>query len=197
MKVFTVPYLPDETYLEYVERVTSIPWVFYGENRNITIQGTSVTLGCDQPEGAGFEEAPVVITPQVSTVRNKTHAEVWEEIKQYRDFLQISGVKFGGYWFHNDVKSRGQWERMWNRCKDQGMSGSDPYLIDGEQVPWKTIPNSFVPLTAGLIYSVVEAMEVQEAKIFKAAELHRATMLALSDPTSYEYRTGWPEVYSS
>lgn len=195
MKAFNVPRLENETSAEYLARVSGIEWVF-NSTPGITLNGTTVLLDGEQPTPAVFSESIWVHPqPQPPTPEVKTFAQVWEEIKEHRDLLQVSGIKYAGYWFHNDVKSRGQWERMWNRCKDEGLAGSDPYVLNAEQVPWKTMTGVMVPVTAGLVFAVVAAMESQEGAIFKVAEVHNYTMRQLTDPSAYDYSTGWPEVY--
>lgn len=117
----------------------------------------------------------------------------WEQIKAHRDSLQVAGCKVGSDWFHNDVKSRTQWERMANRSA--GMADADPYLISGQPVPWKTMAGAFVVLTAGKIREVVDAFEVHEAAIFTKTEQHKAALAAkatVEDMVAYNWRTGWP-----
>lgn len=121
----------------------------------------------------------------------------WEQIKAKRDQLQEAGCPVAGYWFHNDVKSRTQWERMANRAA--GMADADPYLIGGVAVNWKTMTGDKVPLTAGLIRQVVEAFEVREATIFATAEHHNAALNALAtveEVAAYDHSVGWPQSYA-
>lgn len=120
----------------------------------------------------------------------------WEQIKAHRDALRFSGCPVGDKWFHNDVESRSQWERMVNRAAV--LADADLYLIAGQPTPWKTKDGSFVVLTAGKIREVVEAFEIREAIIFTKAEQHKAALAA--QPTveamiAYNWRTGWPAAY--
>lgn len=128
--------------------------------------------------------APLPMTPD----------QVWERIKAERDRRSEAGCLIAGYWFHNDLKSRTQWERMANRSV--ALADVDPYLVDGAQVAWKTMAGAFVPLTAGLIRQVVDAFEIQEVATFKAAEIHRATMAAAADPAAYDFSAGWPAIFA-
>lgn len=125
----------------------------------------------------------------------KARDATWILIKDERDRRSEAGCYVDGNWFHNDLKSRTQWERMANRAA--ALVDADPYLVDGEQVAWKTMSGAFIPLTAGLIRQVVDAFEVQEVVTFKAAEIHRAAVNAADDPASYDYLDGWPEVYQA
>lgn len=117
----------------------------------------------------------------------------WAAIKVERDHRSEAGCLVAGDWFHNDLKSRTQWERMANRS--MALADADLYLVDGAQVVWKTMSGSFVPLTAGLIRRVVEAFEVQEVATFKAAEIHKGAMEAAGDPAAYDFSVGWPPIF--
>lgn len=196
MKTFQVPALLNETYAEYVERVSSIAWVFSGAPHLRVPSIGTVELDGEQPVPGEYYEVTISYPPYVPpSVPVKTKTQIWEDIKSHRDVLQVSGLLYAGYWFHNDVKSRGQWERMSNRCNEQGLAATDPYIVDGEQVMWKTMSGVFTPVTAGLIRGVVEAMEIQEKRIFKQAEVHRALMNQYEHPETYDFHTGWPDVY--
>jgi len=133
----------------------------------------------------------VVLKPEATLL--ELRAQTWGEIKVERDRRSEAGCLVAGNWFHNDLKSRTQWERMANRATT--LEDADPYLVDGEQVAWKTMSGAFVPLTAGLIRQVVDAFEVQEVATFKAAETHRAKMDAAADPVAYDYSSGWPDIF--
>lgn len=122
-----------------------------------------------------------------------TADDLWVAIKAERDRRSEAGCLVAGHWFHNDLKSRTQWERMANRST--ALADADPYLVDGVQVAWKTMSGAFVPLTVGLIRQVVDAFEVQEVAMFKAAEIHRVAMEASADPASYNFSGSWPPVY--
>lgn len=67
MKTFLVPKEQGESPVDYLYRVAGIPWQFSSGNRNITVEGTAVTLDGEQPEGAGFEEVTVVTEPIILT----------------------------------------------------------------------------------------------------------------------------------
>lgn len=182
----------------------------------------SKTTGCFYPEGLGYSDVPddiidvpkedfaaamarqpgetldvaegrVVVVPKTAPTTGEIKAAKLKAIKAERDRRSEAGCQVAGHWFHNDIKSRSQWERMANRSAV--LADADPYLVDGEQVKWKTMSGSFVPLTAGLIRQVVDTFEIQEVATFKAAEIHRAAMTAAADPSGYDYSGGWPEIY--
>jgi len=120
---------------------------------------------------------------------------IWEKIKTYRDFIQEAGVQVGTEWFHNDIKSRSQWERMVNRS--YGTAVDTPYTIGGVQVNWKTMNNTLIPLTTAKILEVVAAMELQEAIIFNIAETKRVELEALTtvELSLYDITAGFPAQY--
>jgi len=103
---------------------------------------------------------------------------LWNKIKVHRDSLLESGVKIGDYWFHNDVKSRTQWERMISRSS--GTQDSTPYLISNVQVEWQVLGGFSVPLTTGKIKEVVNGMELNEAIIFNIARTKKSELESLS-----------------
>jgi len=146
-------------------------------------------------------EAPyLIVTPKpLDNVKDA----VWVRIQAHRDTLQEQGVQVQGYWFHNDVKSRSQWERMVNNVTKliaAGADAEDVYTIGGEPVYWKTMTGAYVQLTLSLVEAVVQAMELQEATIFKVAAMHESFMRALDNVeaiASYDWGTGWPPVYSA
>lgn len=131
--------------------------------------------------------------PVLTDPLKATSAQVWDAIKVVRDRRSEAGCSVTGHWFHNDLKSRSQWERMANRAA--ALTDADPYLVAGVQVAWKTMSSAFVLLTAGLIRQVVDAFEVQEVATFKAAEIHRVAMEASGDPSAYDFSAGWPAVF--
>jgi hypothetical protein len=132
---------------------------------------------------------------QIEALKNSKRIEKREAIKAHRDALQVAGCPVGTDWFHNDVKSRGQWERMVNRVDKEGLANDAPYTIAGQPVPWQTMAGDSVLLTAGKIRAVVAAMEVREAVLFAVAKQHIAAVNAVADPAAYIFTgpgKGWP-----
>ena len=141
------------------------------------------------------EAAPPSETDLQTLQMKEAQDRAWDRIQARRDALQVAGLPVSGQWFHNDVKSRSQWERMVNRAELLGLSDEAMYLIGGQPVPWKTMAKTYVVLTAGKIREVVLAMEQREALIFGVAEQHRIAMLQAPDPGSYDFSGGWPATY--
>ena len=132
------------------------------------------------------------VTASIAAQLASKKEAAWERIKHERDRRKFAGVKVGSDWFHCDLESRSQWERMANKAAKLGLAGTDPYTIGGQPVPWKTMTGTFVLLTAGKVFAVVDAIELQEAMVFGRAEQHRVAMEASDAPESYDISSGWP-----
>src|SRR5690554_2871756 len=104
--------------------------------------------------------------------------QLWAAIKAERDRRQSEGgFLVEGYWFHSDTKSRIQQMALKDSARDliaEGGSESDPLTIGGQQIQWKLMDGSFVPMTAGLAIRIVDAAKQQEAALFQVAEQHWA-----------------------
>ncbi len=55
---------------------------------------------------------------------------------------------------------------------------------------------TFVLMTGTLAYQIFIGAVLISSEIFAVAEQHRQSMLALPDPTGYDFSTGWPEEFS-
>lgn len=118
--------------------------------------------------------------PPVERVRESK----WQEIKRERDRRKEGGVKVDTKWFHSDTFSRTQW------------LGS---VLMGANLPatmWKTMDNTYVPLTPTLASQVFVALATTDITLHTVAEQKRAAMMALDDPTNYDTMAGWPETYT-
>lgn len=127
----------------------------------------------------------------------KTEEEVKHEaidkacgnIKAERDRRTSSGgykvvVNNEPKWFHSDQASRTQQLTLFQLGD----------LIP-EDLLWKTMDGSFVVMTKELAALVVMHATLSDQAIFTIAEQHKAVMLTLADPLSYDYSTGWPLIF--
>jgi hypothetical protein len=123
----------------------------------------------------------------------------WEEIKKERLRRTVDcAVTVHSKGFVTDPVSRSQFERLGNKADKviaAGGSPTDVLTTSLGPVMWKTVDNSFVPMTVQLIHDILTAIENQEALVFYRAEVHRATMWASADPANYDFSAGWPAVY--
>lgn len=113
--------------------------------------------------------------------------EMWTRIKQKRHDNLRGGVyvKSIGKWLHSDDESRAQYTFM------RTMSQLP------EKMVWKTMDNTFVPMTKALLDELSLQLLADEQADFANAERHRAAMLKADNPLDYDYSDGWTEIYQA
>ena len=113
--------------------------------------------------------------------------EVWTRIKQKRHDNLRGGVyvKSISKWLHSDDESRAQYTFM----------RTMPALP--EKMMWKTMDNTFVPMTKALLDELSLQLLADEQADFANAERHRAAMLKADNPLDYDYSGGWTANYAS
>ena len=113
--------------------------------------------------------------------------EMWTRIKQKRHDNLRGGVyvKSIGKWLHSDDESRAQYTFM----------RTMPALP--EKMVWKTMDNTFVPMTKALLDELSLQLLADEQADFANAERHRAAMLKAGTPLDYDYSGGWTANYTT
>ena len=113
--------------------------------------------------------------------------EMWTRIKQKRHDNLRGGVyvKSIGKWLHSDDESRAQYTFM----------RTMPALP--EKMAWKTMDNTFVPMTKTLLDELSLQLLADEQADFANAERHRAAMLKADNPLDYDYSGGWTANYAT
>lgn len=113
--------------------------------------------------------------------------EMWTRIKQKRHDNLRGGVyvKSIGKWLHSDDESRAQYTFM----------RTMPALP--EKMVWKTMDNTFVPMTKALLDELSLQLLADEQADFANAERHRAAMLKAGNPLDYDYSGGWTANYAT
>ena len=113
--------------------------------------------------------------------------EMWTRIKQKRHDNLRGGVyvKSIGKWLHSDDESRAQYTFM------RTMSQLP------EKMVWKTMDNTFVPMTKALLDELSLQLLADEQADFANAERHRAAMLKADNPLDYDYSGGWTANYAT
>lgn len=113
--------------------------------------------------------------------------EMWTRIKQKRHDNLRGGVyvKSIGEWLHSDDESRAQYTFM----------RTMPTLP--EKMVWKTMDNTFVPMTKELLDELSLQLLADEQADFANAERHRAAMLKADNPLDYDYSDGWTVNYAT
>lgn len=130
-----------------------------------------------------------------------TAAQVWEHIKAERDRrTEIGGFQCGGKWYHSDLHSKAQLLGNKDTARDQIAAGGvmtdalfDP--ITGHQIVWKTMDGTWQPLTCQLAFDIVKAGKGSEFAHYAAAEIHHAAMIASGESSSYDFSSGWPQIF--
>lgn len=129
-----------------------------------------------------------------------TTAQMWERIKGYREVQKSAGFAACGKWLHSDPESKLQHMGNKDTARDQLAAGgvTSDALLDpetGQQIVWKTMDGSWLPLTCQHAIDIVAAGKSAEFSRHKAAEVHKAQMLAAPDPAVYDFSGGWPAVF--
>lgn len=113
--------------------------------------------------------------------------EMWTRIKQKRHDNLRGGVyvKSISKWLHSDDESRAQYTFM----------RTMPALP--EKMVWKTMDNTFVPMTKAVLDELSLQLLADEQADFANAERHRAAMLKAGSPLDYDYSGGWTANYTT
>lgn len=107
----------------------------------------------------------------------------WREIQAERERRKYNGVRIGSNWFHTDDASR---------IQQIGL------VLMGAALPpiqWKTLGGAFVTMTPTLAQQIFQSVAAQDVALFAVAEQHKAAMLQLSNPSSYDFTSGWPPTF--
>lgn len=122
-----------------------------------------------------------------AALKQAQQEEIWARIKQKRHDNLRGGVyvKSIGKWLHSDDESRAQYTFM------RTMSQLP------EKMMWKTMDNTFVPMTKALLDELSLQLLADEQADFANAERHRAAMLKAGSPLDYDYSGGWTANYTT
>ena len=120
-------------------------------------------------------------------LKSAQQEEMWTRIKKKRHDNLRGGVyvKSIGKWLHSDDESRAQYTFM----------RTMPQLP--EKMVWKTMDNTFVPMTKALLDELSLQLLADEQADFANAERHRAAMLKADNPLDYDYSGGWTDNYAT
>lgn len=141
--------------------------------------------GCDYSLLVADDGLPLPTMAELDTLRLQlSKTQKWEEIKAERDRRKFNGVKVAGSWFHSDDSSR---------IQQIGLVMMGAAMPAG--IMWKTMTDTFVQMTPTLAGGIFQATGAQDMAIFARAEYHRAMMNASSNPSTYDYSTGWPVTF--
>lgn len=148
------------------------------------------------------------------TTREATQAEVLDaarasvivriraerERRQQSDGFPVTLPGLGLVRFHSDPHSRSQHAGLYAAATlalMQGGTAASP-VIDpqtGQQVQWRTMGGAMVPLSVGVLLTLLQASMAREGAVHAAADAHIAAVNALETPEAvlaYDWSTGWP-----
>ena len=113
----------------------------------------------------------------------------WKEIQAERDRRKYAGVYVASVdkWFHTDDSSR---------IQQLGLVMMGAGLPAG--IMWKTLDNSFIPMTRTLAMQIFQGIAANDVAIFAVAEQHKLQVFASNDPINYNFLTmtpKWPKIY--
>ena len=116
-----------------------------------------------------------------AAVKAEQQAEMWERIKAKRAQSRHAGIYINSIkkWMHSDADSRMQYTFL--RTLDKLP----------ENLMWKTVDNSFVPMTRELLDELSLKLIADEQDDFQNAERHKVAMLKATNPLDYDYSDGW------
>lgn len=133
---------------------------------------------------------PVLVEPLPPTLEDIKIA-MWERIKVERDRRQAGGVLFGGHWFKTDERSRADYLSIITLVQLAGRAPTDVI-----RPAWRTMTDGVtVDMTMALAGGIIAAGAQQWFLIDNAAQAHKTALEASSDPASYDFSSGWPEVF--
>ena len=154
---------------------------------SLILPDLSVTPPCPSDLHTWDGKAWVLDKAAAQARKTAQQEEMWTRIKQKRHDNLRGGVyvKSIGKWLHSDDESRAQYTFM------RTMSALP------EKMAWKTMDNTFVPMTKALLDELSLQLLADEQADFANAERHRAAMLKADNPLDYDYSGGWTANYAT
>lgn len=130
-----------------------------------------------------WTEDPDFKAKYLERVRN----EVWEKIKAKRSESMESGVYHPRLqkWFHTDVEAQRNYALL-------GHAINSPLY---QPKRWKTMDGTFIEMTREVFQDVLALALKKADDDYRNAEIHKAKVMASTDPLAYDYSTGWSPAY--
>lgn len=113
--------------------------------------------------------------------------EVWEKIKQRRSESIETGVYHARLqkWFHTDSEAQRNYALMGHAISST--------LYQPKR--WKTMDGTFIEMTREVFQDVLALALKKADDDYRNAEIHKAKVMASTDPLAYDYSTGWSPAY--
>lgn len=110
----------------------------------------------------------------------------WEEIKTLRADKAFEGVYIASVdkTFASDTVSRLQYLTLL-QLEDETI----------EQIQWKTVDNSYVPLNRSLLLEINRALIERDNANHLASQAHLNALKQAEKPLEYDFSTGWSAIY--
>ena len=130
-----------------------------------------------------WTEDPDLKTKYLERIRE----EVWEKIKQRRSESIETGVYHARLqkWFHTDSEAQRNYALMGHAISST--------LYQPKR--WKTMDGTFIEMTREVFQDVLALALKKADDDYRNAEIHKAKVMASTDPLAYDYSTGWSPAY--
>lgn len=117
--------------------------------------------------------------------------DLWEKVKEERETRLESGCYVPSIkkWFHTDIIS----QMSYTRAMDFFNLGTPE---SKKPIAWKTMDGSFTEITKDKLTEIISTIFIHSQEIFKTAEIHRASINALTNLNPYDIKANWPSVFS-
>jgi len=114
--------------------------------------------------------------------------EVWEKIKQKRSESIETGVYHARLqkWFHTDSEAQ----------RNYALIGHAISSTLYQPKRWKTMDGTFIEMTREVFQDVLALALKKADDDYRNAEIHKAKVMASTDPLAYDYSTGWSAGYT-
>jgi hypothetical protein len=138
-----------------------------------------------------LDAAKAAILPRIRAERER---------RQLADGFPVTLPGLGTVRFHSDAHSRSQHAGLYAAATlalMQGGTAASPVLDPqtGQQVQWRTMGGALVPLSVGVLLTLLQASMAREGAVHAAADAHIAAVEAMTDAEAvlaYDFSTGWP-----
>lgn len=131
-----------------------------------------------------WTEDPDLKTKYLERIRE----EVWEKIKARRTESIDTGVYHPRLqkWFHTDYEAQRNYALMGHAISST--------LYQPKR--WKTMDGTFIEMTREVFQDVLALALKKADDDYRNAEIHKAKVMASTDPLTYDYSTGWSAGYT-
>lgn len=174
-------------------------------SKNYPTIGCSVSGDPSIYENIIWDDPNTIVSKEAldGLVLSTTKADIWEQIKTYRDTRKFKGILVSGKWFHNDADSRTQWLGLKDKARDvlaNGGTTSTTLTITHPvygilPIVWTSMDGTGVTVTVQMAFDVVEKTGDLDGVLYGVGQYHKGQLYASSTPSTYNYKTLWPLIF--